>query len=569
VGKKTGKLLNNKGIALIFTLFTITFLSILIFGFVSLAQLQSRTTTNLHLSQQAYYAARTGLNFAINEIENDFNRDPQIASCWEESDRKISDDIYFDIFWEPINPKSPVKLWKIISTGKIKTDDDVIAARTLTAWVEMGTFANYTYLSDSEVRSTGPVYHCTGQKMEGRVHTNGYFNILGNPAFVGRVTSANGLGKNFTIVDPTKHDPYWDPNTRTYKQDLNTRTDPAKFYHYVRSYSEDYPIAADGSISFCFAGGAPEVPLPPNNDTLAAKAQYKFDRRIYVDFFQNGEIGIGWYVYSNEGEPVITLPDDMDSPPGYSKSYETDYTAFDPTPVSRHRFIAMSSRQVTIGIPTPTPTLKPTPTPTTTNSPPPSSKPEPVVSEWRYIKIPASSEEIIIHSSGNVTIRSHWPDPDKTSSLPKNTRGIVKGKFTLSAGTDIYLWGSVVYADKNRDSLGLVAQRDIVVSTSTETKNKDLHVHASIMALQGSLRTLSYDKGVPRGTLKIFGGVIQYRPGFNGTVCIDENGEMQLLTGYKTTYQYDPKIGRVPPPGYPTSGKLQFISIKDDGCFEK
>jgi type II secretory pathway pseudopilin PulG len=548
--EKSGKIQRKKGVALVLILFALTFLIILIFGFISLAQIHSRTTVNLHLSRQAYYAARAGLSYAINEIELDYRRDPEIDSTWEEKDIVFSDGVYFDIRWELKPTTSSLRTWKITSTGKIKSGDDIRASRTLTAWTEMGTFAGFNYLTDSEVRNGKPVYHSTNQVIEGRAHTNGYFSFLGQPGFTGKVTSSNGHGKMSIPNNPGRDDPYWNPENRTYRQGFTITTDPAKFYHYLRSYDEDYP--AKKSENFSFAGGKPEIPLPHSNDSLSRQSKFNFDKNIYVDFFNDGTIKIGYYPNGNKNENILR-------PDSYSAGNSGETASSLPETVDQEQSLsAKPSPQKQIGFtsPIPIPVTPPVSVPVSDPGVLPTPAPD---LEW--IVISSTAEDVIIHSTENIIIRGGWGH-----AFNHDDRGVLKGRVTLSAANDIVLWGSIVYAGMKHDTLGLVARKDVVIATDHE-KVRDIDIYASIMTLNGSLRAHMYDKGIPRGNLTIYGGVIQKTPGYKGTVTTDLNGNVKVLTGYKTYYKTDPKLAKNPPPGFPATGKLHLISVQDSGCF--
>lgn len=137
--------------------------------------------------------------------------------------------------------------------------------------------------------------------------------------------------------------------------------------------------------------------------------------------------------------------------------------------------------------------------------------------------------------------------------------GIMKGKATIGCSGDIKIRESVVYKDKEKDILGLVAGDDIVIDTDPYTY-KDIEIDAIMMALNGSFYVRDYYWGIPRGTLKIFGGLIQYSRGPVGTF----NSYLgQIVTGYNKDYQYDNKLINTPPPDYPTTGNVKILSLKD------
>lgn len=137
--------------------------------------------------------------------------------------------------------------------------------------------------------------------------------------------------------------------------------------------------------------------------------------------------------------------------------------------------------------------------------------------------------------------------------------GTVRGRVTLGASRDVHLNGDLVYADPALDVMGIVGQEDIVVEASS-TVRRDRYVHAIMMALDGSFRVESYDSGVARGELHLFGGVIQARRGPVGTLS-----GTAIRTGYAKDYRYDQKLLHHPPLNFPTTGQLQLRSLLDRG----
>ena len=135
--------------------------------------------------------------------------------------------------------------------------------------------------------------------------------------------------------------------------------------------------------------------------------------------------------------------------------------------------------------------------------------------------------------------------------------GTLKGKCTVGGTEDIEILDSLVYKDKSLHSMGVVAGDDIVLKTSPYT-NKDISLHMTMMALNGSFYVDQYSSGYPRGTLNIFGGLIQYQRGPVGTFS---GGSIR--TGYSKNYRYDEKLKTNPPPNYPTTNNVIITAIKD------
>ena len=135
--------------------------------------------------------------------------------------------------------------------------------------------------------------------------------------------------------------------------------------------------------------------------------------------------------------------------------------------------------------------------------------------------------------------------------------GTLKGKCTVGCTGDLEIQNSLVYKDDKVDCMGVVAGNDIIVKTDPYTK-KDLTLHMTMMALNGSFYVDKYSSGYPRGTLSILGGLIQYQRGPVGTFS---GGS--ISTGYSKNYRYDEKLKTSPPPNYPTTQNVVITAVKD------
>lgn len=140
-----------------------------------------------------------------------------------------------------------------------------------------------------------------------------------------------------------------------------------------------------------------------------------------------------------------------------------------------------------------------------------------------------------------------------------NVSGQLDGQLTLGTSADLILTNHVTYVDdpeanpSSNDILGLVAEGNVVISSGAPN---DLHVRASIMALETSFTVENWWTGSPRGTLDIYGGIIQDRRGPVGTFSSSSGN---LLTGYAKDYRYDNRLLNMTPPFFPTTGKFEEI----------
>ncbi|MCE1245187.1 MAG: DUF4900 domain-containing protein [Firmicutes bacterium] len=138
--------------------------------------------------------------------------------------------------------------------------------------------------------------------------------------------------------------------------------------------------------------------------------------------------------------------------------------------------------------------------------------------------------------------------------------GTIKGQVTVASSGDVKLSNNIVYSNTETDLLGVVAQSDIIVNTSSNVSS-DIVFHASFMAVEGSFYVQNYDSGVDRGTISIFGSLTQKNRGAVGTFGGRSN------TGYsKKDYVYDKRLAFMKPPNYPTTGKIVVKAfLRDKG----
>ncbi|MCL5774554.1 MAG: hypothetical protein M1536_09320 [Firmicutes bacterium] len=143
-----------------------------------------------------------------------------------------------------------------------------------------------------------------------------------------------------------------------------------------------------------------------------------------------------------------------------------------------------------------------------------------------------------------------------------NLSGTLKGRLTIGTNGNINITDNVLYSDRTSDVLGLVSGAHIVIQTNQNVQ-RDMEIDAAMMALNTSFYVDSYQSGVPRGTLHIFGGIIQKNRGAVGTFN-GSNGS--LMTGYSKDYVYDSKLLNYPPLNFPTTGQITIKAIQDMGA---
>lgn len=184
---------------------------------------------------------------------------------------------------------------------------------------------------------------------------------------------------------------------------------------------------------------------------------------------------------------------------------------------------------------------------------------------------------VLLHSDGTMDVTNQqrgWNN--RNVPLPSNgvvyveggglnIAGTLNGQLTVGANQDITITNNITYNSDPRtnpnstDVLGIASQRNVIVSSSAPY---NLNINASIMALGNSFTVQNYQIGPAKGTLSIYGGVIQQNRGPVGTF---NSRTGQRLSGYQKDYRYDGRLkGSLSPPYFPvitTSAGYKYNTI--------
>lgn len=143
-------------------------------------------------------------------------------------------------------------------------------------------------------------------------------------------------------------------------------------------------------------------------------------------------------------------------------------------------------------------------------------------------------------------------------------QGTLKGQLTIGTSGDVRVVNSVTYASdprlnpQSKDLLGIVAGQNVTVAQ--EAPN-NVTIDASIMALNRSFGVENWWGRPPKGTLSVYGGVIQANRGVVGSF----NGNTGTkLSGYTKDYRYDPRLRSTSPPFFPTTGDYSTLVWQED-----
>ncbi len=195
---------NNKGFALAFSLLFLTLVIAFLDIYFQVASGGLRTSRIIADSKRAYYAADAGLADAFMKLRGDANptsftiplsgtTPPQNYTIGSKTATYSVVAVHSGGSWPTVT---------MTSTGSYGN-----ISKTLELIVKQTSASRFAYLSNSETHPTyGKLWWITGMTMLGPVHTNGQFNIWGDPIFDGPVSQVNA-SVNYYHGGPPQDDP--------------------------------------------------------------------------------------------------------------------------------------------------------------------------------------------------------------------------------------------------------------------------------------------------------------------------------------------------------------------------
>lgn len=181
-----GMLSTEVAVALIFCISVIAFATAI---FQRNASLSAKREEN---SSKAFYVAEAGINDYVWHLNQDEEYYKNVKDPAELSYQKYKDGEYF----LEVQPRADAPGVYITATGKVKIPGtSKYKTRKIKVTVQMKSFTNYMYFSDSEKieGSTTPIWFVTGDVINGPLHCNDYIYILTNPIFKAPVSTARTL----------------------------------------------------------------------------------------------------------------------------------------------------------------------------------------------------------------------------------------------------------------------------------------------------------------------------------------------------------------------------------------
>jgi hypothetical protein len=153
--------------------------------------------------------------------------------------------------------------------------------------------------------------------------------------------------------------------------------------------------------------------------------------------------------------------------------------------------------------------------------------------------------------------------PTSTAPATLSIGGTLRGQLTVCSTGSIQIVDHLRYQrspvsdSQSKDMLGLVARRNIVIPAGAPN---DLEIFGVLLAARGTVYVKDMDSRPPQGTLRIYGGLIEYNTSPFGQ--FDNNGT--LIHGYQGQYQYDQRTQVVSPPHFPVSTSLRVLTWQSD-----
>lgn len=426
--------MNNKrkGFILLLSYGIVAVLLILVATFTARSMSEWRTAERERNSVAALYAAEAGVDYGLEWLRAQGIPPGGTASFNLPAGPAVSTGSY-TVWVDPDdnNPNTYLKKYFVLSNG---SSGDV--ERNVSYLVQVDSFARYIWLTDMEAfRPSGrdiPVYFTSGDQLTGPCHTNGNYNISGNPTFMDEVSSSEDF-INYLHGGPPADNP---------------------------TFTEGIDLGVD------------EIPLPSKALDLRTAA------------VQNG--------YHFQGLTTIVL------------------NAAGTMTVTNNKLNPMT----------------------------------------QTMALPANGAVFVTGARAGENL---------------HVSGTLQGQLSIGTNRDLIIDSNIVYATDPRinpnstDVLGLIAEKDIVISRNASPQGGDLTIQASLMAMDDSFYLDSWDSGL-KGTLNIYGGIIQDRRGPVGTF---NSRTSQKVSGYTKNYIYDSRLQTLPPPFYPTTGDYIGLSWRE------
>jgi type II secretory pathway pseudopilin PulG len=425
------KLKNKKGFALVTTYMAITVLLAFAGFVVEVSNSQNRTANVFKRQAQAIGIAEAGLDRALIWIRAQPIPPGSSVNPWGGPQNMGTPAIgsYSVTITDLGSPGGvpSVKRYRVTSTGTVSG-----VTQVLTNYLQTDNYARYIWFTDSESYGGTNVWFWDQDRLNGPTHTNGHFNIKGDPVFAGEVRSVDS---------------------------------------YIRYYNNG------------------------NNINSANLSNSPYD----LPDFQSS----------------VTLGAESTNMPTQALSLRSASTSAGGLRLSGNSTIVLNANG----------------TMNVTNS----------ARGWNNHNMALPTNGALFVNNGSLTIS-----------------GTLNGRLTAGSSRDIIIPSNVLYANDPRidpastDTLGLISEEDVMITSGAP---HNLEIDGSIMALNTSFMLNNWWVGPAKGTLTVFGGIIQDERGPVGTF----SGTTKV-SGYSKNYEYDTRLLNSPPPFVPTTGDYITLS---------
>ena len=146
-----------------------------------------------------------------------------------------------------------------------------------------------------------------------------------------------------------------------------------------------------------------------------------------------------------------------------------------------------------------------------------------------------------------------------------NVSGTLNGRLSIGANDVLIIAGNIQYNSNpqtnpnSTDTLGLIAEGDVVILQGACPNNGNLAIQASVMAMADSFYLENWDTNM-KGTLNVYGGITQNQRGPVGTFNTNTNAK---ASGFSKNYLYDRRLRDAPPPFFPDTKDYQGIAWRE------
>ena len=193
---------NRKGFILIFAYAVVSVIVILVAAYVARSINEMRTSVREKDSASALYAAEAGIDVAFDWLKSQPTPPAGTAAFNVTGGTALATGTYTVIIDpDDSNPTSFTKRYKITATGLCND-----STRKVSLEVVQDNFSRHVWFTDSETFNGASVWFITNDSLNGPVHTNGSFNISGDPWF-GDETSESGSTINYMHGGPPNDNP--------------------------------------------------------------------------------------------------------------------------------------------------------------------------------------------------------------------------------------------------------------------------------------------------------------------------------------------------------------------------